>query len=168
MANHHHIELNDLVVYKENVCLVTNIYNVLGWREFEVTDVISGLQNRAKRQELSFAGAADVLQNFPLDAEMDMTEGLEADVVDEAADVGDVPATTAADMSETTAEVEVPEPEAEPEQTSNDRFRHVSQADLDRLELANTCKSTDNQTKWGVKMFRGAFLLQKIAKYLLK
>ena len=124
--------VNDIVKFGEKTCMITDIDNKLGFRQYVLVDVDSGAKHRAARYQLKeseLAAAlipADFLENMDFTEETDPTPPPNVDST-------------------------VPK--------SEQRWADVSEADLNSLAENRHSSSTANQTKWAVKAFRGWFII---------
>ena len=126
------IAAGDFVQRNGQTCVVTEVVpHVLGWKLFKLINMDTGAELCAPRHQLTRINSAD----------MDMMEVTEEDTVS----------------------IEIPQElfvDAEPKATMevNDRWANLDPRQLDELAKNSTSKSTQNQTKWAVQIFRGKFV----------
>ena len=168
---------NDLVFYKNRLCVVNNITSPLGYRLFDLSDIetCANIYGASildlTRVEL---GAEFTL---PLDNDGDIDPFI-AELTRPVPTYVPVPAAGPAvkiprvtpTSTITTQEpglANLPMPALEqvteplPEQADlptapGPRFKDITEQDVDNLAASRTSKSTDKQTKWGIKMFKGS------------
>ena len=148
------VGLNDLVYLKERLQIVKQVINTSGFNEFDVVDIESGQITNALRHQLTVVpcpSEADLAGVGLVDSYFE--EEITADVI-----TGEQENKFSTDVSPmTTAKLTT---SATP--PIRERFRQVTEADLEELQAATTAKSTKNQTKWAVKILKGNLFKQFI------
>ena len=126
--------VNEIVGYKDRLCLITSITKTqMGFNRYTLEDIDSSDAYLAHKHELEKAQNVVLVECFS-------DELFGEDV--------------AGGMEEGGGKVqENPRPAAPATETT--RFADLSAEEVDKLAEARTSKNTNVQTKWGVKIFRG-------------
>ncbi len=125
------VDVNDLVIVDGQLNLVQGITNKLGFNEFAVLNLETGIMKTVTKQKITPALTEQVAD---LDSLLD----------------GDIMTPTGDDFQDgSTSSGSGKEP------NRKRRFKDVSEEDITSLQASSTAKSTDSQTRWAVKILRG-------------
>lgn len=133
------VNTGEIVCFQEKTCIVTNVNPDLGFNTYNLLDIDSGKTVRAHRHQLDKVNVVDL--------------GLSLDYSDNEWEADEHTSAGASTSTEPTGAVyNDPMPEIQLKQS---RFAKVTQEDLDKLSTERNAQNTTQQTKWGVKVFRG-------------
>ena len=158
MAGVRKIQKGDLVLYKKNLCIVADIRNPIGFNQFDVMDFDGKMFPAVLRQELDLCD----IETFDT-VEMDWLNFEEFTEKD--CDSSDATATSTEQRYASggsglplATKVEQFQVHSNERKPSKNRFKQVSEQDIEMLASSTTARSTDNQTKWAVKIFKGIYI----------
>ena len=128
-----------ICLYQGRTCMILSVTSELGFRRFHLIDLDDGKQYLAHKHELS---------KYKTVNDNEQGSGDESDEDEKSDQMHNI------DESSEEPMPEVPQPEVkQPELPS--RFATTSEQDLADIESHTKAKTTHNQTKWGVKIFKG-------------
>jgi hypothetical protein len=126
------ISVGDFVKTAGRVCYVENIDRSLGFGQYILVDIDSGVVLKKSRYELE-----------PI--HVDIVTGNDGDMDFENIDI---------------QTLSQPNEDRKSSKTEGNRFATICEEDLDKIALNRTSKNTRNQTSWGVSIFKGETLIK--------
>ena len=141
MATSNHppvFSLNQIINFKGKTCLITNIFKVLGFHQYEVVDIDTGHRMRAMGYQMapSEEVSAALLPEFQM-----MEEEIE------------IPAEPSSSTITTTESDNV-----NTDTVNSARWAKMTEIELNALAENRHSQYTANQTRWAAKAFKGMFL----------
>ena len=140
MADSDQFEVNEVVAYKDKICLIRSVRHVkIGTnmiKAFEIEDVLEDGKYHVYKHDMH-----------------KITDIMEVeDFAEDAAEVADTGATAQMPMESSADAIELTTTPTPPTQG---RFAELSSADVDTLISGRTSENTNEQTRWALKIFRG-------------
>ena len=158
-------EQSEAVGYRNTICLIKAIEkSVLGYNVYHLEDVFQDQHYVAAKHELTkVTTMIDVPQEFDNEDMGDMDESANGAPMDQSTIL--VSSTCSASGQPETVYVNgdgaVPAATNSPQKSTeghvDNRFKSMTEGEIDELVLGRTSKYTNEQTKWGVKIFRGNY-----------
>jgi len=134
--------IGEVITFKAKQCMINSITNPLGYDRFHLIDLANGDLLLASHFQLG--KVQECVIDF--DDDMDFDDAGPCEIQDTSHETGDIPFTCN------------PASVAPPHANYVDRFRQLSE--LEMLAAKRLSENTTAQTKWSVRTFKGAFLVE--------
>ena len=155
MATPELLALNDLVLFRNNLCYVSSFEkNELGFNEYEVRSIETGETFKVNRIQLQRPDIIEVAQMNPNSDTGKLANEPWLETEDEVTDACLMNLDDQMMESVGSNTPETPNPDPSPP-VNPSRFKSVTETDLARLAAARTSQRTDRMTKWAVKVLKG-------------
>ena len=143
------ISPGDVVLFKEALHVVKSKDCLLGYGQFVLTSLDTGEDFLAFRHQIDIPDITTLTNVQDLFSDIAEPEGTSFEE------------TPSAEPQQTASH------NVEPEPSTSGLFKSVTNEDLQHLQSCMTSKSTDNQTRWVVKMMKGSYKLYFICFLLV-